>query len=186
MIRVGERLPRVSLARSRGDAIERVPLEPYLEGRRVVMIGLPGAFTPVCTRRHIPELVANAPSLKASGIDEIICVAPNSPWVVGEWADQTDPGGRLTFLADGNLELTRAAGLSAKAPHLYLGECSMRYALMLHHAVIEKIAVEPDVENLACTRPAQFVEICTAISPGRGCCGGRAPAPRGPAAPAPA
>ena len=159
MIRVGERLPQVSLARLRGEIVEHVPLEPYLEGRRVVMIGLPGAFTPVCTQRHIPELVANAGSLKASGIDEIICVAPNSPWVVAEWSQQTDPEGRLTFLSDGNLELTRAAGLSSKAPHLFLGECSMRYALMLRHALIEKIAVEPDVENLACTRPVKFVEI---------------------------
>lgn len=159
MIRVGERLPQVSLARLRGDVVERVPLESYLEGRQVVMIGLPGAFTPVCTRRHIPELVANAPALKASGIDEIICVAPNSPWVVGEWAGQTDPEGRLTFLSDGNHELIRAAGLTSKAPHLFLGECSVRYALMLRHAVIEKIAVEADVENLACTRPAHFVEL---------------------------
>ncbi len=159
MIRVGERLPRVSLARLGAGVVERTPLDGYLRDRRVVMIGLPGAFTPICTKRHIPELVASAPSLKASGIEEIICVAPNSPWVVDEWARQSDPEGRLTFLSDGNLQLTRGAGLSVRAPDLFLGECSARYALMLLDGVIQKIAVEADVESLACTRPGDFVEL---------------------------
>jgi peroxiredoxin len=154
---VGQRLPAVSLARASGPSLEQAPLEPYLQGRRVVLVGLPGAFTPICTGQHIPELVAHAPSLKASGIDEIICVAPNSPWAVQAWAERTDPDGVLTFLSDGNLELTRACGLVARAPHLFLGECSARYIMILHHAVIERLAVETDIEQLTCTRPGLLV-----------------------------
>jgi peroxiredoxin len=158
-IQVGQRLPEVTLARADGQTLERVELLPLLQGRRVVLVGLPGAFTPVCTGNHIPELKACAGSLKASGLQEIICVAPNSPWVVREWAERTDPEGQLTFLSDGNLELARAAGLQARAPRLFLGTCSARYAMIVDHAVIEKLAVEHDVEALSCTRPRPFVEL---------------------------
>src|ERR1700760_2143709 len=97
--RVGDRLPTVKLARAVGAAeLEIIDLEQRLAGRRVVIVGLPGAFTPVCTGRHLPDLVANADRLKAAGMAEIICVAPNSPWVVREWALRTDPEEKLTFL----------------------------------------------------------------------------------------
>ena len=93
--------------------------------------------------------------------------APPVAQPVSGWVAQPAPGFyrfrlgdfRVTVLSDGNRELTRAAGLSSRAPHLFLGECSARYALMLRHAVIEEIAIEPDVENLACTRPVEFAEI---------------------------
>lgn len=155
-IQVGQRLPEVTLARVQGDALERVDLVRLLHGRKVILVGLPGAFTPVCTGRHIPELKAHASALKASGFGVIICVAPNSPWVVREWAARTDPDGQLMFLSDGNLELARASGLEAHAPQLFLGACSARYAMTLDHGVIAKLAVEADIEALSCTRPRSF------------------------------
>ncbi len=158
-IQVGQRLPEVTLARANGLSLERVDLLPLLQGRRVVLVGLPGAFTPVCTGHHIPELKAHAASLKASGYQEIICIAPNSPWAVKAWADCTDPEGQLTFLSDGNLELARATGLAAHAPRLFLGSCSARYAMIVDRAVIQKLAVEADIDALSCTRPGLFAEI---------------------------
>lgn len=156
-VRVGERLPAVQLAQARGDDLQLVDLERKLIGRRVILVGLPGAFTPVCTGQHLPALVAMSDQLLRSGIDDILCVANNSPWVMQIWAERVDPENRITFLSDGNLELAKAAGLVARAPEYFLGECSARYTMILQHAVIEKIAVEDQIDSFACTRPDAFV-----------------------------
>lgn len=156
-VRVGERLPPVQLAKAMGDSVELIDLERRLLGRRVILVGLPGAFTPVCTGQHLPSLVAMSDQLFNSGIDDIICVASNSPWVMQIWAEKMDPQNRITFLSDGNMDLARAAGLTARAPEYFLGECSARYTMILNHAVIEKLAVEDQVGNFACTRPDAFV-----------------------------
>lgn len=158
-VRVGERLPNVILAQSRGSEVLQVHLERKLLGRRVIMVGLPGAFTPVCTGQHLPALVAMADKLKQSGIDEIVCIATNSPWVMQVWAEKIDPENRLTFLSDGNMEFSRAAGLTARSTDYYLGECSARYSMILNHAVIEKLAVEDQIEAFACTRPDTFIRV---------------------------
>ena len=153
MIRVGQRLPHVELGQIVGDELEVVRLEPLLEGRRVILVGLPGAFTPLCTGQHLPDLIAHADRLKAAGVHQIFCIAPNSPWVVREWADHADPEGKLTFLSDGNLAFTRAAGMLARAPEFFLGQCSKRYTMILQHAVVEKLVVEPQIGVFNCTRP---------------------------------
>lgn len=155
-VRVGERLPPVQLAKAKGAELELVDLEKLVSGKRVIVVGLPGAFTPVCTGQHLPSLVAMSDQILRSGFDEIICVANNSPWVMQIWAEKMDPEGRITFLSDGNLELARAAGLTTRAPEYYLGECSARYSIILQNAVIEKLAVEDNVEQFACTRPDLF------------------------------
>lgn len=156
-VRIGQRLPSVELAQIVGDTLKPVDLDGVLRGRHVVLVGLPGAFTPVCSGKHLPELIGHASKLRASGIDEIICVAPNSPWVVHEWAQRLDPQGQLTFLSDGNLDLARNSGLSIIERSLFLGQCSKRFTMLLKNAVIEKMAVEDTVNALTCTRPSTFL-----------------------------
>lgn len=146
------------LATVTGEDLEVVDLDRRLSGRRVILVGLPGAFTPVCSGLHLPELVATAPRLRASGFDELICIAPNSPWVMREWSQRVDPEGRLTLLSDGNLELATAAGLVTSAPQFFLGQCIKRFTMVLQDAVVERFAVEPRLEAFACTRPAVFLE----------------------------
>jgi peroxiredoxin len=77
---------------------------------------------------------------------------------VQAWADQVDPGGNLTFLSDGNLELARAAGLVTREPSYFLGECSKRFTLILRNAVIEKIAVEPRIDMVSCTSAKHLLD----------------------------
>ena len=156
--KVGRRVPQAKLARMVDNVVEPVDLEGLLTGRRVVLVGLPGAFTPVCTGAHLPRLIQSAPLLKASGIEEILCTAPNSPWVVQEWSDRIDPEGVLTFLSDGNLELARGAGLTTRAPELFLGECSRRFSMIVRDAVIEKLAVETRIDVIDCTEPTRLLQ----------------------------
>lgn len=157
-LKVGLRVPKAKLARIVKGALETVKLENLLGGRRVILVGLPGAFTPICSGKHLPDLIANAPRLKAAGIDEIICVAPNSPWVMDEWSRAADPDGKLTFLSDGNAEFTRDAGMLTRAPWLHMGTCSKRYTVIVKDGLVEKLAVEDQIEVFNCTRPAKMLD----------------------------
>lgn len=151
-VRVGERLPPVRLGRLKHGEIEGVRLEDLLAGRRVIIVGLPGAFTPTCSRTHVPDFVTNAPSLKASGFDLIICLCANDPWTLDVWARALDPLGRLLFLSDGNLELSRKLGLVRREPEYFLGERCRRFVMIVENAVITRLSIEPDLVTLTCTR----------------------------------
>ena len=150
-IAAGDRLPETRLAALVGDEVVAEPLWRLIGRGRVVLIGLPGAFTPVCTRVHVPGFVERAPALRASGFDAVVCIASNDPWTVREWARRLDPGGHLAFLSDGNLDFGRAAGLTTRAPELFLGECLSRFVIIASNGAVEKISVETSVHEVGCT-----------------------------------
>jgi 2-Cys peroxiredoxin 5 len=142
----------VTLARLEAGSIETGPLQGRLAGVRAVMIGIPGAFTPVCTQRHIPDFVANSDMLYKKGFGVIACVTPNDPWTNEAWARVVDPHGRITFLSDGNLDLARALKVTTTERDLFIGERSTRYMLTTRNALVERLVVEPKVNMLSCTR----------------------------------
>ena len=156
---IGDRVPDVTLAQLRQSALVPVPLSRWLANRRVAIAGIPGAFTPVCSCRHIPDLLDNVARLKSAGFDEVAVVAPDNPWVVSAWALDVDPQGRLTFLSDGNLALARALGVAVHAPELALGETSTRYLMVVKNGVIQRLNVEGHVNQLECTRAIDAVYI---------------------------
>ncbi len=149
--RAGRRVPDAPLGELYGDEIATVRTETLFLGVRAVVIGVPGAFTPMCTKQHLPDFIANAPKLRAAGFGLIACIAPNDPWTLARWAQDLDPGGAVRFLSDGNLAFTRALGLSARGDSLFLGERSQRYVMTLNGAVIEKLRVEDNILDLSCT-----------------------------------
>jgi peroxiredoxin len=119
--------------------------------KRVIVVGVPGAFTPVCSRTHIPQFVEQAPSLLRSGFDKIVVVTRNDPWTLEAWARELDPEGRLQFLSDGNLTFGRKAKLTIQAPGYFLGECLQRFVLIANDLVVERISVERSPEQVTCT-----------------------------------
>jgi len=151
-IRVGQRLPNISLAKLGPKGPIRVPLEDLFYGRRAVVLGAPGAFTPTCTELHLPDFLRGVDMLRRSGFSRLICVAANDPWSVNEWAKRLDPDGRIQFLSDGNLEFAKAIGVDAAFSEFFMGPRSERYMLTLRDMVVERIAVEPRIDVLTCTR----------------------------------
>ncbi|CAN7471326.1 redoxin family protein [Phenylobacterium sp. LjRoot225] len=147
----GDRLPDTPLAALDGGELVVKPAWQAFGRGRFVIIGLPGAFTPVCTRVHLPGFVAKAPALIASGFDGVVCIAANDPWTLAEWSQRIDPAKTLRFLSDGNLEFGRAAGLATRAPQLFLGECLSRFLIVAKDGFVEKIAVESVVTEVSCT-----------------------------------
>lgn len=153
----GRRIPPVSLGALLSGEVHARSLEQVLAGRRAVMIGVPGAFTPVCTEQHVPSLIASADRLKVSGIDLLICITPNDPWTTDAWARQVDPGRKLLFLSDGNLSLATALGVTVRDAEHFLGLRNRRYLMQTRDAVIERLTVETAPMALSCTRPQDII-----------------------------
>ena len=108
---------------------------------RVAFFAVPGAFTPGCSRVHLPGYVQNLGRLRASGVDTVACVAVNDAWVLQAWADSQGAEGIL-MLADGNAAFTRAMGLEADMSGYGLGIRSKRYAAIVEDGVVTSLEVE--------------------------------------------
>lgn len=147
-----KRVPQVALARLRGNLIEEVLTDHFLHGRRIAVVGVVGAFTPICTSMHVPEFVRRADEVKRLGFDNIVCIVPNDPWTVQAWAERIDPARTITFLSDGNLQFARALRLTFNASKSFIGERPRRYMLLANDGIVERLSVEPTPTELTCTR----------------------------------
>ena len=122
MINVGDRLPSATLFESTefGDACplppQPVDVAEATKGKRVVIFGLPGAYTPTCSAQHVPGYVANAAALKAKGVDEIWCVSVNDGFVMAAWGREEKAIGTVRMLGDGSAELAKKLGLDSEIP----------------------------------------------------------------------
>jgi peroxiredoxin len=155
----GDRIPQAQLGRLVNGAIEFVSLHDLLATKRAVVVGVPGAFTPVCTCEHIPDLLSGVDRLRASGMDYVICVAPNDPWAMDAWAERVDPCGKLLFLSDGNLTLARALGVNVVDYDNMQGETQARYMMIAGKGIVHRLSVEPARNKLTCTRSQDVVFI---------------------------
>ncbi len=156
--RAGWRVPDVALAELVNEEIQIVRTPLLFGGRRVAVIGVPGAFTPTCTSQHLPGFIANAKALRASGFSELVCIAPNDPWSVRRWAQDLDPNGAVRFLSDANHDFIRAMGLKMRDESMFLGDCSKRYSMTVNRGIIERIQIESSILNVVCTRAELLLE----------------------------
>jgi len=142
-ISVGDKLPEASLL-TMGDAgPESVALSDKLAGRKVVIFGLPGAYTGVCTTAHVPSFIRTKADFDAKGVDEIICVSVNDPFVMQAWGEATGATeAGLTFLGDASAEFTKAVGLDFSAPPAGLIDRSIRYAMYVEDGEVKVLQAE--------------------------------------------
>jgi 2-Cys peroxiredoxin 5 len=158
----GSRVPAVMLGRLENNAIRTVSTAELFAYGQAVIMGIPGAFTPVCTQLHIPEFVQSADRLIAAGCSHLVCITPNDPYVLDAWAQRVDPKSKIEFYSDGNLKFTRALGLLEQVQHHYLGWRSSRYLMVTSDGVIQRLRVEKDATDYRCTRPRQLFGVDTA------------------------
>jgi peroxiredoxin len=141
-IQVGDRLPAVTLKQLTPDGIKDMPIADLTRGKRVVLFAVPGAFTPTCSEKHLPGFIDLADDIRAKGVDAILCVAVNDPFVVSAWEKARNVGGKVTMLSDGNAEFTRALGLDFDGSAVGLGTRSKRYAMVVDDGVVKILMVE--------------------------------------------
>jgi peroxiredoxin/glutaredoxin len=138
----GERVPFAQFRmRHEGKAVE-VTTDDLFADRTVVAFGLPGAFTPTCSGQHVPRFVELEPQLKAHGIDAILCLAVNDPYVMEAW-QRDQQAYSITFVPDGNGDFHRALGLLCDLRDDDMGSRACRYALVVRDRTIELALVEP-------------------------------------------
>ncbi|MCB2127629.1 MAG: peroxiredoxin [Rhodobacteraceae bacterium] len=137
-ITVGKGLPDAVLLKMGDAGPETVRLGDRLRGRRVVIFGLPGAFTSTCTSAHVPSFIRTKPGFDAKGVDEIICISVNDPFVMRAWGDATGASqAGITMLADPGGDFTIAAGMAFSAPAVGFINRSQRYALFAEDGVVK-------------------------------------------------
>jgi glutaredoxin/glutathione-dependent peroxiredoxin len=117
-------------------------------GRKVVLFAVPGAFTPTCSERHLPEFIENAEAIRAKGVDAILCIAVNDAFVLRAWGAINGAGDEIEFVSDGLAEFTRAIGLELDGSSRGLGIRSQRYAMIVEDGVVRALMVD-DVPSKA-------------------------------------
>ncbi|WGW04912.1 peroxiredoxin [Tropicibacter oceani] len=131
-IKAGDTLPGATLARMGENGPEQVALDTITKGRKVVIFALPGAYTGTCTTAHVPSFMRTRDAFADKGVDEVICLSVNDPFVMGAWGESTGAtAAGITMLGDPEAEFTKAVGMEFSAPPAGLIDRSKRYAMLV-------------------------------------------------------
>jgi len=140
------RVPQVTFRVRRDGQWAEVSTDRIFLGRTVVAFALPGAYTPTCSSSHLPRYNELAPTFRRLGVDEIVCISVNDPFVMSEWQKAQDAP-NVSFIPDGNGEFTEKMGMLVDKSDLGFGKRSWRYSMLVRDGVIEKMFVEPDKDG---------------------------------------
>lgn len=140
-IQVGDHLPQATFRVNGPEGPQARTTDDIFKGRRVVLVGVPGAFTPACHKSHLPGFVAKQAEIRARGVDAIAVTAVNDVFVLDAWAKASGAEG-IEFLADGNAEFSKATGLDLDGTGFGLGPRSKRYAMLVEDGVVRVLHVE--------------------------------------------
>ena len=148
-IKVGDRLPEGTLTELIENETPGCTIGPntfnlseLTKGKRVVIFGLPGAFTPTCSAKHVPGYVANHDQLRAKGVDEVWCLAVNDAFVMGAWGKVKQAAGKVRMLADGSATYTKSLGLDQDLTARGMGVRSLRYSMLVEDGVVKRLNIE--------------------------------------------
>ena len=144
-ISTGERLPEANLMRLGAEGPEEVSLGDLTAGRKVVIFAVPGAYTPTCHSAHVPSFIRNMDAFGEKGVDEVVCVSVNDPFVMQAWGEATGANeAGITMLADPMGEFTRAIGMDFDLPPAGLMGRSLRYAMLIEDGEVKVLNLEED------------------------------------------
>ncbi len=141
-IKVGDRVPSVTLRYLGPDGPQSVSTEDFFRGKKVALFGVPGAYTRTCSARHLPGYVNHADEIKAKGVDTIACIAVNDHFVMGAWGKEHKADGKLVMLGDGSGDFTRAIGLELDRIKEGMGIRTQRYSMLVDDGVVKALNVE--------------------------------------------
>jgi glutaredoxin/glutathione-dependent peroxiredoxin len=139
---VGDRVPEAEFFIMTPEGRKKLPSSEVFNGKKIVLFGVPGAFTGTCHKLHVPSYLLNLDQIKAKGVDTVACLAVNDADVMHAWSKQTGADGKILFLADGNGDFTRAMGLERDFSAGGMGKRSARYSMIVENGVIKRMNVE--------------------------------------------
>ncbi len=141
-IKVGDDLPVMKLMMASADGPKETSTETLFKGKKVVMFAVPGAFTPTCSAKHVPGFLQHRDAIMAKGIDSLVCMAVNDPFVMGAWAKDQGTDGKVVMLADGSAAFTKAMGLELDLTARGLGLRCQRFAMLVEDMKVAHLAIE--------------------------------------------
>lgn len=141
-IAVGEKIPNATLKTKTEDGPTDVSTDEIFSGKKVVLFGVPGAFTPTCSMNHLPGFLTHNDALRSKGTDTIAVVAVNDLFVMDAWKSAKDPDDKILFLSDGNCEFIKALGLDVDLSMAGLGVRSKRFSMLIEDGTVKALNVE--------------------------------------------
>jgi peroxiredoxin len=141
-IKVGDKLPTVSLKYMNKDGMQTATTDELFKGKKVVLFGLPGAFTPTCSAKHLPGFVNHHDELKKKGVDLVACLSVNDAFVMEAWGKAQNAGEKVLMLADGNADFVKATGLTMDGTGYGMGLRSSRWAMVLDDGKVKTLNIE--------------------------------------------
>ena len=142
----GKRVPNVTFKTRENDQWKEVTTDQIFKGKTVAVFSLPGAYTPTCSSTHLPRYNELASTLKAKGVDEIVCISVNDAFVMNQW-QRDQEAENITVIPDGNGEFTEGMGMLVDKSQLGFGKRSWRYSMLVKDGVIRKMFIEPEKEG---------------------------------------
>ena len=137
-ISVGDKLPEGELVKMGAEGPETVKVSDLVAGRKLAIFAVPGAYTPTCHSAHVPSFIRTKDQFDAKGVDEVICISVNDPFVMAAWAAETGAGeAGISMLSDGTGAFTKALGMDFDAPPVGLMGRSKRYAMYVEDGVVK-------------------------------------------------
>jgi peroxiredoxin (alkyl hydroperoxide reductase subunit C) len=143
-ISVGDKIPEGSFMTMTADGPKPVSTDELFGGKKVVLFGLPGAFTPTCSAKHLPGYVASADALKAKGVDTIACMSVNDAFVMGAWGKDQGAGDKVMMLADGSADMAKKLGLDLDLTARGMGVRATRFSMLVEDGVVKAVNLEPN------------------------------------------
>jgi glutaredoxin-like protein len=141
--REGQPVPQVKFRYRQDNEWKEITSDQLFKGRTVAVFALPGAFTPTCSSTHLPRFNELAPTFKENGVDQVVCIAVNDPYVMEEWAKSQECD-NVFMLPDGNAAFTEPMGMLVDKSDENFGERSWRYSMLVRDGIVEKMFVEPE------------------------------------------
>jgi peroxiredoxin len=142
-IAVGQKIPSASLRQMTPEGPKEITTDELFKGKKVALFGLPGAFTPTCSAKHLPGYVDKAADLKTKGVDRIACLSVNDAFVMDAWGKSQNVGDKVMMLADGNADFVKALGLDNDFSKNGMGVRSKRFSMLVEDGVVKQLNVEP-------------------------------------------
>ena len=141
-IKVGDKIPSATVYKMGAEGPEPVKTDEYCAGRKVVIFGLPGAFTPTCSAKHVPGFLQNSDAFKTKGVDAIACVSVNDAFVMGAWGKEQGTAGKIDMLGDGSGDFTKALGIELDLSARGLGRRCKRFSMIVDDGVVKHLALQ--------------------------------------------
>lgn len=158
-IEINQRIPNISMKLATSDGAKEITTDELFAGKKSIVFALPGAFTPVCSARHLPDFAANKAALQKAGVDQIVCLSVNDAFVMQAWAENLKIGDSVVMLCDGNCELTNALGMTIDLSSHGLGTRSKRYAMIIEDSVVKHLEIEETPATCTVSSAEYFVNL---------------------------